>query len=250
MKFGNLLLLGFSIMSVSCAGLSPKDAKLLEASGQLIPNTGAYADTTFVSLLKRDFNFSEKSADGAKYAVELTAYTLCLPRGVRISMPSSFAELADFEKAFSGYILDKSQNSETLALGESKITNFKNARTHFLLEGGIHKPCPKGMGVAFGASLDKASDEVLSLKIYASYVPMVNLALFAPKVMVEDFPKNALALTKAEFVGLAPSFFVIRHKADDFAPEDFSAPQSYLNANYNGGATLLRTVIFAQLKKI
>lgn len=250
MKFGNLLLLALSLLSVSCTMLSPKDAKLLEASGQLIPNAGTHADTSFVSLLKRDCGFSEKSAQGGKYAVELTAYTLCLPKGANVKMPSNSDELEDFEKAFGGYILDKSQDSETLALGESKILNFKRARTHFLLEGGVHKPCPKGVGVAFGASLDKASDDAVKLKIYVSYVPMVNLALFAPKVMVEDFPKNALALTKAEFVGRAPSFFVVKHKADDFAAEDFSAPQSYLNANYNGGATLLRTVIFARLKKI
>lgn len=249
MKLGNLLLLGLSLLSVSCTALSPKDAKLLEASGQLIPNSGAHADSSFVSLLKSECGFSEKGAQGGKYTVKLTAYTLCLPKGANVKTPSSSSELADFEKAFSGYILDKSQNSESLALGESKIANFKRARTHFLLEGGMHKPCPKGVGVAFGASLNKASDEGVTLEIYASYVPMVNLALFAPKVMVKDFPKDALALTKAKFVGRAPSFFVIKHKACDSAPEDFAAPQSYLNANYNGGATLLRTVIFAQIKK-
>ena len=100
MKFGNLLLLALSLLSVSCTMLSPKDAKLLEASGQLIPNAGTHADTSFVSLLKRDCGFSEKSVQGGKYAVEITAYTLCLPKGANVKMPSNSDELEDFEKAF------------------------------------------------------------------------------------------------------------------------------------------------------
>lgn len=250
MKFGNLLLLGLSFLSVSCTVLSSKDAKLIEASGQIIPNTGVHADNSFPSILKKDFNFVEKNVRGDKYEVELIAYTLCFPLGTKIKEPASLNELSEFEKACSSFILDKSRNSAQLSIGESKIVNFKEARTHFVLEGGVHKPCPKGVGVAFGLSLNKASLDAISLEIHASYVPMVNLALFAPKVMVDDFPKGAISVSNVTYTGLAPSFFVLKHLTRDSEPEDFLVPQSYLNANYNDNKTLLRTLMFVNLKKM
>ncbi|MBS1485498.1 MAG: hypothetical protein HP060_01705 [Opitutales bacterium] len=104
MKLGNLLLVALSALSVSCTVISPKDAKLIEASGQLIPNSGVCADKTFPSILKSDFKFAEKSAQGDKYEVELIAYTLCLPMGTNLKEPSSLAELQEFEKACAGFI--------------------------------------------------------------------------------------------------------------------------------------------------
>ena len=250
MKLGNLLLVALSALSVSCTVISPKDAKLIEASGQLIPNSGVCADNTFPSILKNNFKFAEKSAQGDKYEVELIAYTLCLPMGTNLKEPSSLAELQEFEKACAGFILDKSKNSMQLSVGESKIENFKEARTHFALEGGVHKPCPKGVGVAFGASLSKDPSDIVSLNVLVSYVPMVNMVLFAPKVMVDDLPKDAISISKVSYSGKAPCFFILKHKVEDSNPEDFLAPQSYLNANYNNNKTLLRTVIFARLNKI
>lgn len=250
MKFRNLILLPLAILFVSCMSISEKDAKLIEASGRIVPNKGTYVDESFASQIKLNYNFKQNGGSGKTYHINFTAFTICAPSTVDFKMPKNSSELKDFEKSYASYILDKSENSLTLKSGATEISNFKNAGMHVWLEDGVYKPSAKGVGLAVAASLENFSD-TLKIKTYISYLPMVNLTLFAPKVSVKNLPKDIdeILIQSIDIKDSQPSFNLIYGQlTSKTATSTFSTPISYMNANYNDGKSIVRTIIFAEVK--
>lgn len=250
MKLTNLMLLPLALALCACAAIPAKDAKLIEVSGQNVRNRGDIADKSFENTLKESFDFIETSGKGATYVLKVSAYTLCAPSSANIKNPQSEADLAELEN--SGYILDKSENSISVKLGGAKISNFKTARKHVWSADGVYKPSLKGTGVALAADIPENTTGSFDLKLYLSYFPNVNMALFAPKVAAKNMPVDSdfiLSQTVLQYKGEALFMPIFDKMEVSNSSKSFSTPLSYMNANYNDGKTIMRTLIFLTVKK-